>query len=60
MNYAMLGDRENALQWFEQSFDLEKRSYPFGVAYLGIEPRFAYLRGDERFQTVLRKLKLAN
>jgi DNA-binding winged helix-turn-helix (wHTH) protein/Tfp pilus assembly protein PilF len=59
VNYAMLGDRENALYWFEQSFDGEKRVYPFGTAYLGVEPRFAFLRDDARFQAILRKMNLA-
>lgn len=60
-NYMLLGDRENALRWLEQSFpNGEKRAYPFGVAYIGVDPRNPFLRDDARFQAVLRKMNLAN
>jgi hypothetical protein len=61
-NYTLLGDRKNALHWLEQSFpdDGVKRSYPFGVAYIAVDPRNAFLRDDPRFQVILRKMNLAN
>lgn len=57
-NYALLRDRENALYWLEQSFEGKKRVYPFGVAYLGVDPHYAFLRGDARFQAILQKINL--
>ena len=59
-NYTLLGDRENALNWLEQSFDGERRAYPFWAAYIGVDPRNAFLRDDPRFQAVLRKMNLAD
>lgn len=56
--YVLLRDRENALYWLEQSFEGEKRAFPFKVAYLGVEPRYAFLRDDPRFQAILRKMNL--
>ena len=59
-NYTLLGDRENAIHWLEQSFDGEKRIYPFGVAYIAVHPHNAFLRDDVRFQAILRRMKLVN
>lgn len=59
-NYACLGDRENTLYWLEQTFNGEKGTYPFAAAYIGVEHNYAFLRGDARFQAVLKKLNLAD
>lgn len=59
-NYAQLGDRANALRWLEQAAGGEKGTYPFAMAYLGVEPRFAFLRGETRFRAVLQKMNLAD
>lgn len=56
--YAGIGDKENALYWIEQTVSGKKGVIPFGAAYLGVEPHFAFLRGDPRFQAVLRKMHL--
>lgn len=59
-HYAWLGDRENTLHWLEQAVNGEKGTYPFAMAYLGVEPQYAFLRDDPRFQAILRKMNLAN
>ena len=45
-----LGDRQRALSWLEQA--VEERD-PWAV-YIKIEPAFASLRGDPRFQQIVR------
>lgn len=58
-NYILLRDRENSLHWLEQIFvEGGDRVYPFGLAYLGVDPRAAFLRDEPRFQAILRRLKL--
>lgn len=58
-DYARLGDRENALCWLEKAVEGERGTYPFTMAYVAVEPRFAFLRGEPRFQVVLQKMNLA-
>jgi TolB-like protein/DNA-binding winged helix-turn-helix (wHTH) protein/Flp pilus assembly protein TadD len=48
--YAHLGDHARALTWLEQG--VEERD-PWAV-YIKIEPAFASLRGDARFQQIVR------
>ena len=52
--YAGLRDRENCLRYLELGV-------PLGIApeYLKISPLFSFLRGEPRFQEVLRQLGLA-
>jgi DNA-binding winged helix-turn-helix (wHTH) protein/Tfp pilus assembly protein PilF len=58
-SYSLLRDRENALYWLEQIFvEGGDRVYPFSIAYLGVDPRVAFLRGEPRFQAILRRIKL--
>lgn len=57
-NYALLGDRENTLYWLEKSFEGEKGNYPFAAVYLGVEPRFAFVCKEPRFQAILQKMNL--
>jgi tetratricopeptide (TPR) repeat protein len=53
--YAGLRDRERALEWLERG--LEDRSW--GMTYLKVDPRFDWLRSDERFAHLLRRMGLA-
>ena len=48
--YAHLGDRGRALTWLEQG--VEERD-PWAI-YIKIEPAFAELRNDARFQKIVR------
>ena len=48
--YAHLGDRQRALAWLEQA--VEERD-PWAV-YIKVEPVFAELRNDARFQKIVR------
>jgi hypothetical protein len=50
MIYTHLGDRQRALWWLEQA--VEERD-PW-VVYIKVEPAFASLRGDARFQQIVR------
>jgi tetratricopeptide (TPR) repeat protein len=52
--YVGLGERELALDWLERSVGREMYAL-----YLGVEPTFDPLRGDPRFQAVLKRLGLA-
>ncbi len=53
--YTSLGEREEALTWLERSYD------PRGglVVYLKVHPHFDALRGEPRFQALLRQAGLA-
>lgn len=59
-NYARIGDWENTLDRLEEAVGSEKGTYPFAMAYIGVEPRYAYLRGEARFQALLQKMNLVN
>jgi tetratricopeptide (TPR) repeat protein len=54
--YTTLGDREQALTWLERSFD----SGHAAVLYLKVHPHFDSLRGEPRFQALLKKVRLAD
>lgn len=54
--YAGLGDKDKAFEWLEK--ELEDRSLSIGL--LGIEQRSDSLRGDSRFQSLLKRAGLAN
>jgi tetratricopeptide (TPR) repeat protein len=49
--YTHLGDRQRALSWLEQA--VEERD-PWAV-YIKVEPAFASLRADARFQQIVKK-----
>lgn len=53
--YAGLGDADRAFEWLERA--LEERSGL--LIYLKVEPMFDRLRGDPRFTTLMRRLRLA-
>jgi len=52
--YARLGDRDKAFTWLEKAYEEEEE----GLTLLKVEPRFDNLRGDPRFQDLLRRVGL--
>ncbi len=54
MIYARLGNVDEAFEWLEKAFD-ERVSH---LADLLIDPEFDNLRGDERFDNLLRRIGL--
>jgi eukaryotic-like serine/threonine-protein kinase len=54
--YARMGDKERAFVWLEKAY----REQDSGLVSLGVEPIFDGMRGDPRFQDLLRRLNLAN
>ena len=53
-NYALLGEKEEALHWLEIA--VERR--PFLMAFVGADPYFDDLRSEPRFRAVLRRMNL--
>jgi len=53
-NYTMAGDRARALDWLERAYVDGNPSIP----YNGVDPNFAPLRNEPRFQALLRKMNL--
>ncbi len=53
-NYTMAGDRARALDWLERAYADGNPSIP----YNGVDPNFAPLRNEPRFQALLRKMNL--
>jgi TolB-like protein/Tfp pilus assembly protein PilF len=52
--YAYRGEIEEALDWLERAF----RQRDSGMVGLGVDPLMANIKGDPRYATMLRKLKL--
>ncbi len=52
--YAMLGDREEALDWVETAVDHGFINYPYLSQY---DPSLAKLRDDPRFQKLMERVK---
>jgi serine/threonine-protein kinase len=52
--YTALGDRGKALDMLERAYD----EHDFSIAQIGVAPWFRSLRGEERFQRLLKKLGL--
>jgi serine/threonine-protein kinase len=53
-SYVRAGDVDHAMEWLERSYQAHDPSLP----YLGIAPVWLPLRGDPRFQDLLRRMKL--
>ncbi len=53
-NYTMAGDRARALDWLERAYADGNPNIP----YNGVDPNFAPLRNEPRFQALSRKLNL--
>ncbi len=58
--YAALGDKENALRWFDEAVSVHEGIRPFKLAYLGVDLRYDALRDDPRFAEILRKINLTD
>jgi len=52
--YAALGEKDKAFKWLDRAH--EERSGP--LYKLRIEPTFASLRKDERFQAIVKRMRL--
>jgi TolB-like protein/DNA-binding winged helix-turn-helix (wHTH) protein/tetratricopeptide (TPR) repeat protein len=52
--YALLGDRVNALDWLEKAYDGRR----YHLAFLKADPLFDLLRGEPRFEDLLRRIGL--
>jgi hypothetical protein len=53
--YAGLGDKKNAFQWLEDAY----RAHDVGTVYLKVDPCLDPLRGDPRFDNLLKRVGLA-
>ncbi|MFZ1702555.1 MAG: winged helix-turn-helix domain-containing protein [Pyrinomonadaceae bacterium] len=56
--YTSLGDRENALRWLNDAVTSNQGAPPFRLVYLGVDPRYDFLRDDPRFGQMLNRLGL--
>ena len=52
--YNGFRDRENVMVWLEKAYD-ERSSW---LAWVKVEPRFDWLRGDREFDSIVRRLGL--
>ena len=57
--HSRTGDAPNTLRWLQETVENPPETWPFTVAYIGVEPRFAFLRKQTEFQSILEKLKLS-
>jgi TolB-like protein/Flp pilus assembly protein TadD len=53
--YAGLGDRQNALNWLERAYE----EHSPNMVLLKVDPRFAPLRSESRYQSLLRRITLS-
>ena len=56
MIYMGLGDKDQAFEWFNKTFE----ENPYRIAWLKVDPRFDSLRSDPRFADLLRRMKLVS
>jgi len=54
LNYALLGDKEKALEWLERAVT-ERDEW---VTYLNVTPEYDELHSDPRFQSLVRRIGL--
>ena len=52
--YVSLGDNDHAVEWLERAYELREPNMP----YIGVLPHFDALRGDPRFQGLMRRMSL--
>jgi eukaryotic-like serine/threonine-protein kinase len=53
--HARLGEKEQTLTWLEKAFD----EHDSGLVSLAVDPLFDNVRSDPRFQSLVKRLKLA-
>jgi serine/threonine protein kinase len=53
-NYAVLGERDKAFEWLEKAYE----EHAPGLLDLDLDPDYDNLRADNRFQNLLRRIKL--
>lgn len=56
--YARLGDRPNTLHWLEETIKSPPDTYPFSIAYIGVDPRYTFLRDEPRYRDLLIQMGL--
>ena len=54
--YTGLQEKDNAFEWLERAFQ-ERSSW---LVWIKVEPRFDVLRSDQRFDSLLKRMKLFN
>jgi tetratricopeptide (TPR) repeat protein len=54
LGWARLGERDRALAWLDKAFESHTRD----LIYLKVEPAYDSLRGDPRFEAMLRRIGL--
>lgn len=52
--YVFLGDHDQAMEWLERAYELHEPNMP----YIGVSPHLDELRGDPRFQDLMRRMRL--
>ena len=53
--YVGLGDKAQALEWLEKAYE----DHSFRLAWIKADPQLDSLRGEPRFQALLRRMNLA-
>lgn len=53
--YTRAGKHDQALEWLEKAYEARDPNIP----YLSVDPIFDDLRDDQRFQDLLRRMKLS-
>jgi hypothetical protein len=53
--HAGLGDRESTLEWLEKGY----RERADCMAWVGSDPKLDPLRGDPRFENLLRRMAIS-
>ena len=53
--YVGLGDKAQALEWLQRAYE----DHSFRLTWIKVDPRLDSLRGEPRFQDLLRRMNLA-
>jgi hypothetical protein len=51
--YMGLGDHDAAFQWLEKAYEVRD----IGLVFLPVDPKWDFLRSDERFKRLLRRCR---
>jgi TolB-like protein len=54
--YAQLGEKDQALQWLERSY----QEHSFWMPFIGVHPHLDPLRSDPRFSDLMRRMNLTS